>query len=380
MTTKIVGIGMHRFGRTDGVSGREQGALAARRALEDAGIGWRDVQFAVGGSADAGWADSLVNELGLTGLPFLNVTNGCATGASVLQTASALIESGRYDVGMAVGFDKHPRGAFRMNPEEWGLGSWYGETGLALTTQFFATKIKRYMHDYQIGDDALVRVAEKNFRNGAKNPMSWRRQALSYEEIAGSAMVSDPLRKYMFCSPAEGAVALILCSESAAKRFDPPAITLASVAFATRSYGTFEVLSPCLAPTITESPTAFASREAFETAGVAPSDVALAQLQDTDSGSEIMHMAECGFCAHGEQERMIASGETEISGRLPINTDGGCMANGEPVGASGLRQIYENALQLRGEAGPRQVGGNPMVAFSQVYGAPGIGAAAILTR
>src|SRR5687768_490871 len=131
MTTKIVGIGMHRFGRTDGVSGREQGALAARRALEDAGIGWRDVQFAVGGSADAGWADSLVNELGLTGLPFLNVTNGCATGASVLQTASALIESGRYDVGMAVGFDKHPRGAFRMNPEEWGLGSWYGETGLA---------------------------------------------------------------------------------------------------------------------------------------------------------------------------------------------------------------------------------------------------------
>ena len=106
----------------------------------------------------------------------------------------------------------------------------------------------------------------------------------------------------------------------------------------------------------------------------------VAQLQDSESGAEIMHMAENGFCADGEQERMIADGETEIGGRLPVNTDGGLLANGEPIGASGMRQIHEIVLQLRGDAGPRQVPGEPRVGYTQVYGAPGIGACTVLTR
>ena len=115
-------------------------------------------------------------------------------------------------------------------------------------------------------------------------------------------------------------------------------------------------------------------------AGIGPEDVDVAQLQDTESGAEIMHMAENGFCADGEQEGILERGETEIGGRLPVNTDGGCIANGEPIGASGLRQVYENVLQLRGAAGPRQVPNDPKVAYTHVYGAPGISGVTILTR
>nr|WP_243751214.1 hypothetical protein [Paraburkholderia sp. BL10I2N1] len=133
----IIGVGLHPFGRFDGVSGRAQGAYAVREALKDANISWDAVQVAYGGSQDAGNADALCNELGLTGLPFVNVANGCATGGSALASVIAAIRSGMAEIGVAVGFDKHPRGAFNPQPRDWGLEDWYGETGLMLTTQFF---------------------------------------------------------------------------------------------------------------------------------------------------------------------------------------------------------------------------------------------------
>ena len=115
-------------------------------------------------------------------------------------------------------------------------------------------------------------------------------------------------------------------------------------------------------------------------AGIGPDEIDLAQLQDTESGAEVMHMAENGFCEHGQQESMIQNGETEIDGRFPVNTDGGCLANGEPIGASGLRQVYENVLQLRGDAGERQVPNDPQTAYTHVYGAPGISGVTILSK
>jgi acetyl-CoA C-acetyltransferase len=146
----------------------------------------------------------------------------------------------------------------------------------------------------------------------------------------------------------------------------------------TRRHGSFEVFSPGLAAQAAPAPTVFASQAAFEQAGVGPADIDVIQVQDTDSGSELIHMAENGFCEHGEQERLLECGETDIGGRLPINTDGGCMANGEPVGASGLRQVIEVCTQLRGQAGARQVPGRPRLGFTHVYGAPGVSAVTIL--
>jgi acetyl-CoA acetyltransferase len=379
MGVAIVGIGIHPFGRHD-ASGREQAIHATREALADAGIGWQDVQGAFGGSRDGGDADTLVAELGLTGVPFVNVWNGCATGGSALTMVDASIRAGAIDVGMAIGFDKHPRGAFNVDPETMGLGQWYGETGLMLTTQFFALKIQRYMHDYGITAPTLAKVAAKAYRNGSRNPNAWRRTPLSEDEIASSAMLSHPLTQYMFCSPGEGAVALVMCRAEDARRYTDRPVYLKAATLRSRRFGSFEVFSPSLSVERGDSPTVDASRAAYEQAGLGPDDIDVAQIQDTEAGAEIMHMAENGLCKHGEQEALIQSGTTEIGGAMPINTDGGCIANGEPIGASGLRQVYENVLQLRGDAGARQVPDSPRTAYTHVYGAPGISACTILTR
>ncbi|MDE2042206.1 MAG: thiolase family protein [Alphaproteobacteria bacterium] len=376
----IVGIGIHTFGRTDGVSGLDQGVVAVRAALADAGVAWRDIQFAYGASDAAGNPDTMVEQLGLTGTQFINVRNGCAAGGSALFSAQMAIKSGEYDMGLAVGFDKHPRGAFNALPEEYGLPDWYGEAGYMITTQFFATKIMRYMHEHGISRTTLGRVAEKAFRNAQHADHAWRREPVPLDEILNAPLVSDPFSKYMFCSPGEGGVALVLASEKKARELGKPMIRLKAAAMRTRPPGSFEVFAPYIDITRGGSATRLASAAAFETAEIGPAEIDVAQLQDTEAGAEIMHMAENGFCADGEQERWLAEGRTEVGGRLPVNTDGGCLACGEPIGASGLRQVYENVVQLRGGGGGRQVPGNPKTAYSHVYGAPGVSAVTILAR
>lgn len=373
----VAGAARTKFGRSE-LSGRDHAIAAVRSALADAGIGWSRVRAAFGGSDSAGLADTLVTDLGLTGLPFVNVKNGCATGGSALVSAVNAIVSGMADVVVAVGFDKHPAGAFDPRPEDWGLPDCYGADGLMVTTQFFGAKIQRYLHDHDIDPSVLALVAEKAYRNGALNPQAWRRTAMSAAEIQSSGMVSDPLTRFMFCSPGEGAAALVLTSDNVLPSRHRT-VRLDSVAIRSRTFGSFEVFAPWIPGGELSSVSRDASAAAFESAGIGPEDVRVAQLQDTEAGAELMHMAECGFCPDGDQEKWISQGMTEINGVLPVNTDGGCIANGEPIGASGLRQVVEVVLQLRGEAGDRQVPGAPGVGFTHVYGAPGVSACAVLS-
>ncbi|NMN05274.1 MULTISPECIES: thiolase family protein [unclassified Novosphingobium] len=378
---EIVGIGIHPFGRTEGRSGLEQGVLAVRAALADAGVEWRDIQFAYGGSDAAGNPDSMVSHLGLTGVQFINVRNGCATGGSALFSAQMAIRSGEFELGLALGFDKHPRGAFNALPAEYNLPEWYGEAGYMVTTQFFAAKIMRYMHLHGISRRTLGLVAEKAFANGAHAPHAWRREPVALDTILDAPMVSDPFTKFMFCSPGEGAVALVLASERKARQLGAAPIRLAAATMRTRPPGSFEVFAPSIdIGGGTATATRLASAAAFEAAGIGPAEIAVAQLQDTEAGAEIMHMAENGFCPDGAQEEWLAQGRTRIDGTLPVNTDGGCLACGEPIGASGLRQVYENVVQLRGAGGGRQVPGSPRTAYSHVYGAPGVSAVTILQK
>ncbi|MBI1250909.1 MAG: thiolase family protein [Alphaproteobacteria bacterium] len=375
----VIGAGIHAFGRHDALSGLDQGELAVRAALEDSGLVWDDMQFAFGGSSASGSADALLPRLGLSGVQFINVANGCATGGSAMLSAYWAIKSGEFDVGVAVGFDKHPRGAFNAQPEHWGLPTWYGETGMMLTTQFFGMKIQRYMQLHGISARTLAMVAEKAFANASLAPHAWRRTPVDLETILQSETINDPLTKYMFCSPSEGGVALILASEKKARELGRADVKIMSAAVRTRPEGSFEVFAPSLRVERGRAPTELAAEAAFAMAGVGPEDIDVAQLQDTESGAEVMHMAENGFCKDGDQERMIRDGETRLGGKLPVNTDGGCIACGEPVAASGLRQVYENVVQLRGAAGARQVE-DARIAYSQVYGAPGLSAVAILGR
>ena len=374
----IIGVGLHPFGRFDKTA-MQMGAEAIQAALDDAGLEWKDIQFGVGGSYEVCNPDAVTRLVGLTGIPFTDVFNACATAASATQFCADTIRLGKYDIGIAVGMDKHPRGAFTDDPAKLALPQWYAENGQFVTTKFFGMKANRYIHDHGISQETLAKVAAKNFRNGALNPNAFRRKPISEEEILNSPVLNYPLTQYMFCAPDEGAAAVIMCRGDIAHRFTSKPVYLQAAEIRTRRYGAYEVHATSAPLDEDASPTVYASRAAFEMAGVAPEDVDVIQVQDTDAGAEVIHMAEAGFCADGEQEKLLADGATEIGGPMPVNTDGGLIANGEPIGASGLRQVHELVRQLRGEAGERQVPGQPRVGFAQVYGAPGTAAATILT-
>ena len=376
----IIGVGLHPFGRFGEKSAFDMGADAAQDALRDAGVDWSDVQFGFGGSWEVAQTDPLTGLLGLTGIPFVNVFNACATAAAAIQQTANAIRAGAGDIGLAVGLDKHPRGSFKVDPTLVNMPGWYAENGQYVTTKFFGMKINRYMHDHGITASTLARVAAKNYRNGALNPKAFRRKAMSEDDILASPMLNYPLTSQMFCAPDEGAAAVVMCRADIAHRYTDTPIYVKATQIRTRNYGAYEVNTSWAAVDEDVSPTVYASRAAYEQAGLSPDDVDVAQLQDTDAGAEVIHMAENGFCADGDQEKLLVDGATEITGSIPINTDGGLIANGEPIGASGLRQIHELVLQLRGQAGDRQVPGSPGVGYAQVYGAPGTAAVTILAR
>ncbi|BCQ07357.1 acetyl-CoA acetyltransferase [Mycobacterium heckeshornense] len=376
----IIGVGLHPFGRYDDRSALEMGAVAIHRALRDAGVDWKQVRSLYAGSLEVANPEAVTGLVGMTGLPARAVLSGCATGNSLLTLAARDVQNGEADIAVGVGLDKHPRGAFGADPSVSGLPQWYGDQGMFLTTHYFGTKIMRYMHDHGISEQTLAKVAEKNFANGSRTPHAWRRKAMSAQAILASPVVNAPLRQYMYCNPNEGAAAVVVCRADKAKQYTDTPIYLRSTALRSRREGAYELLRTSIELPLVPGTTTEAAAAAYELAGVGPADIDVAQLQDTDSGSELIHMAETMLCKDGEQEALLHDGATEIGGRIPINTDGGLLANGEPVGASGLRQVFELVHQLRGTAGDRQVPNNPKVALAQLYGAPGTAAVAILSR
>lgn len=380
MDVAIIGVGLHPFGRHGDKPAMTMAADAIQLALDDAGIGWQDIQFGVGGSLEVTNTDAVTRLVGLTGITFTNVFNACATSATAIQVAADTIRLGKFDIGIAVGTDKHPRGAFTDDPARLGLPEWYRANGQYLTTKFFGMKANRYIEQHGISQRTLAKVAAKNYRNGSRNPNAFRRTPMSEDEILNSQVLNYPLTQYMFCSPDEGAAAMVVCRADIAHKYTDTPIYIRATEIRTRRFGAYEVHSTFAPVDEDVSPTVYAAKAAFERAGIAPQDVDVIQLQDTDAGAEVIHMAECGFCKDGDQEQLLADGATEIDGPLPVNTDGGLIANGEPIGASGLRQMHELVRQLRGQAGDRQVPGNPKVGFAQVYGAPGTASATILSR
>ena len=241
-------------------------------------------------------------------------------------------------------------------------------------------KANRYLHDHGISQATLAKVAAKNFRNGEMNPNAFRRKPISEDEILNSTVLNYPLTQYMFCAPDEGAAAVIMCRGDIAHRYTDKPVYVRATEIRTRTLRRLRGARHLgAAGRGRRRPRSTRRKAAYETAGIGPEDVDVIQLQDTDAGAEVIHMAETGLCADGEQEKLIADGATEIGGSLPVNTDGGLIANGEPIGASGLRQVHELVRQLRGEAGDRQVPGDPRVGLAQVYGAPGTASATILS-
>ncbi len=192
-------------------------------------------------------------------------------------------------------------------------------------------------------------------------------------------MLNYPLTQYMFCAPDEGAAAVIMCRGDIAHRYTDKPVFLRATEIRTRRYGAYEVHA-------TSAPSTRTLADGVRRAGRLRGgrDRARGCRRHPAAGHRRRRRGHPHgrerFCADGEQEKLLADGATEIGGSLPVNTDGGLIANGEPIGASGLRQVHELVRQLRGQAGDRQVPGEPAVGFAQVYGAPGTASATILSR
>ena len=370
---RITGVGMHPFGRFDGVTGTDMGVVAVRAALDEAGVGARQVQAAFCGTAYGGVAAGhrVLGALAGTGIPIVDVEAGCASGGAALQLGAASIASGQYQRVLVFGLEKMPKGVIRSSF----FAPWQEAGGLSPAPAYFALRAQRLLLDTGLTREHLAQVVVKNRRNGVDNPDAMFNKPVSVDEVLAARMICDPLTLFMLCSPNEGAAALVLENGS-------EGITVAGVSL--RSHLPGNVLgedSPLcgIDDSGITSPTELAATDAYRQAGLGPDDVDVVECQDTDSGRELLAWAELGLCAAGDQARLLADGSTLIGGRIPVNPSGGLLSKGEPLGASALGQVVEIVRQLRGTVSDRQVDG-ARVGLSHVIGRGANACVTILTR
>jgi acetyl-CoA acetyltransferase len=351
----VAGVGIHPFGRFADEDVTQLGQAAVRAALAEAGVGRGGFEAAFCGTVYTGVAagHKVLSGLGLSGVPIVNVEAGCASGGAALSLGAAAIASGQRERVLVFGMEKMPRGIIRSSF----FPPWCEEAGLSPAPAYFALRARRLMEESGVTREHLARVSVKNHANGVHNPYAMYRKPFSLEEVLGSNLVCDPLTLFMLCSPNEGSAAVLLSASPGP--MGPPVRVRAAVL---RSHLTGSVLGehtpmsglPGAAP---PSPTEMAAREAYEIAGVEPRDLDLVEVQDTDSGREILSIEELQLCPPGGGGRFVADGVGEMGARLPVNPSGGLLSKGEPLGASALGQIVELVWQLRGVAGKRQVEG-----------------------
>jgi acetyl-CoA acetyltransferase len=349
----VAGVGMHPFGRFEGKSAVEMGVDALREALSDAESRWQDVDalFCAHMYAGTGAGHRIAAILGQTGIPIVNVENACSSGGAAVLAARQALACGDHRTVAAVGIEKMPRGFMDMDF----FDDWRRTVGHAVNPAQFAFAIRRHMHEHGTTERQLALVAEKNHAHSVHNPKAMYRREISVEEVLGSPQVLDPLRLLMLCAPNEGAAAAILTAGPA--RNGQVQIIGQGLRTARRAQAIGEHMPTATPVAPDDSVTRRAALEAYERAGVGPEDLDVVELQDTDSGTEIISTEELGLCARGEGGALVESGATRLGGRLPVNPSGGLLSKGEPVGASGLGHVYEIANQLRGRCGARQVPG-----------------------
>jgi acetyl-CoA acetyltransferase len=372
----VAGVGIHPFGRFPERTVTQLGAHAVRAALADAGVGRGGFQAAFCGTVYSGVAagHKVLTALGLSGVPIVNVEAGCASGGAALALGAAQIASGRYDTVLVFGMEKMPRGMIRSTFFE----PWREEAGLAATPAYFALRAQRLMLESDVTLEDLARVSVKNHRHGVDNPNAMYRKALSLDEVLASPVVCEPLRLLMLCAPNEGAAAVVLSARPRGSQ--PIRVTAATL----RSHCAGSVLGEhtpmCgLADDRVPTPTEMAARDAYEQAGTGPRDLHVVELQDTDSGREILSAEELGLCPRGGGGAWVRGGGGEMTSRLPVNPSGGLLSKGEPLGASALGQIVELSHQLLGTAGARQVRG-ARVGLAHTVGRGANACVVILTR
>ncbi|WP_409056442.1 lipid-transfer protein [Streptomyces sp. SYP-A7185] len=390
----VLGAGMHPWGKW-GRSFVEYGTAAARAALADAGVDWRDVGSIVGADTVRGGYPGYVagatfaKALGWQGARVASVYAACASGAQAINTARAQILAGLADVVLVVGADAAPKGFFRpAGGDRHDDPDWLRFRLLGATNPtYFGLYARRRMavHGDTLEDFAQVKV--KNAATGALNPNARYRKTVTAEEVAASAVVADPLRLLDICATSDGAAALVLSSMEFARRHGPAEpVRIRAVSTVTPTYPTTVLDLPDIA---TDSAAAVEpadgtfrasiARAAYEEAGVGPEELSFAEVYDLSTALELQWYEDLGLCGEGEGAKLLREGVTALGGRTPVNPSGGLASFGEAVPAQAIAQVCELTWQLRGTAGARQVEG-ARAGISANQGLFGHGSAVVAVR
>ncbi|HWH44013.1 MAG TPA: lipid-transfer protein [Thermoleophilaceae bacterium] len=384
----IVGVGMTKFEKPGSRDWDYPDMVreAGTKALDDAGIPYSEVEQAIAGYVygDSTSGQRAVYELGLTGIPVVNVNNNCSTGSTALYLARHLVAGGMAGCVLALGFEKMERGSLRMMWEDRtspfdkhvaGMGELFEIADAPFAPQMFGNAGREHMQRYGTTAEQFARIGEKNHRHSANNPYAQFQDVYALEDILGARMIHEPLTKLQ-CSPtSDGAAAAVVCGEAFVDRHDlwEQAVEIVGQAMATDTDSTFDDRS---AISIVGAPmSAQAARDAYEQAQLGPEDVDVIELHDCFSCNELITYEALGLCEEGEGGRLVDEGATTFGGRCVVNPSGGLISKGHPLGATGLAQCSELSWQLRGEAGPRQVDGAKVALQHNI----GLGGAAVVT-
>ncbi|MBR1159445.1 thiolase family protein [Bradyrhizobium elkanii] len=401
----IVGVGMTRFGKLTDQSLKNLVATAVDQALQDAGAKVSDVGAAFFANSTQAIMDGqhavrgqmALRPLGFAGIPIVNVENACAGGSTALNQAAAYLKAGVTDVALAVGVEKMVDlqdkrkssaifdGAWDVHDVDAVIGSLARigdrmppppgkEQGVKSPfMELYASMTRGHMARFGTTERQIAAVAAKNHHHSTMNPLSQYQTDMTIDEVLAGTLISWPLTLPM-CSPvSDGAAAALICTKEALKRFARPrAVKLLASVLVSGSDRDWSEFDRHLCRK--------AATQAYEKAGIGPEDVSVAEVHDASSFAEIIQTENLGFCELGQGGWLAERGETSIRGRIPINPSGGLISKGHPISATGLGQIHELTLQLRGDAGARQVQGARIAVAENGGGFHGVEeAAAVVT-
>lgn len=353
----IIGVGMTPFGKFPEKSILELGREACWEAIEDANIPHLTIEAAYCGHArtgrllgrECGVGQSILWELGISGIPISSVGNFCASGSTAFRDAWLAVASGLYDLVLAIGVEQLTARATKGKPLTSDGVELLTAMGFSPPT-YFAQIAMRHMYDFGTTPEQLAMVAVKNRKNACYNPRAQYRKKVSIEEVLNAPVIVDPLTLLSCCPTGDGAAAAILTSKEMATKYSSKHITVAASVLRSGEYKQGREITSLDA-------TIKAAQEAYERAGVGPEDIDVAEVHDCFTPAEILHYEDLGFCSKGEGGSFIAEGHSQIGGKVAVNTSGGLLAKGHPLGATGIAQIAEIVWQLREQAGERQVAG-----------------------
>lgn len=351
----IAGVGTVKFGSFPNQGNYVSATNATMNALKDADISWKEVQAAFCGSVyqGTGSGHQALREVGLSGIPIVNVENACSSGTSAFRLAYQAIATGMVDIAIALGFEKLPKGAIPSTA----FRPWQLKQGFNVQPANYALETMEYMHKYGATIDMISAVTIKNRKHATMNPNARFQKEVTLEEINNSRMIASPLRLYHCAPTADGATCIVLMAKDKVKN-PSRAVKIRATTLISGKYGDAFYQNGMMESVKYPSEVSFTRQsiiDAYNMAGVGPEDIDVIQAYDSMAPSELWDLENLGFAKPGEAGRMIQEGYFSLGGTKPSNTDGGLIGRGHPLGASGTTQIFEIVTQLRGEAGARQV-------------------------